>query len=332
MSRVPAISVITPVWNGLPYIKEGIESVLAQEFQNWELLIGDNGSTDGTREYLAGLTDSRIRIYHHETNRGISGNLNFLFAKATAPLAYILCADDYFRPKGLTDVMAEWDSSKPSVAFIAFNPDPCACKIKEYGYNTLPKSIGPAESRLAFFLFGNFTGNLSNVSVKVSAVNSTGGFVDHLKTALDFEMWQTLAKTNDLILSKKDVVFVRMHQGSATHYMTQKGDDYGQLITIYEDLLEQLPNEYIRKRLVSYFNTQIVSQYFRTAIKYALSGRFAFMKNVLKVKSPLLWNTWSQLLICTPLALSPGLREYFGVKWAQNFMNQRKLKQGEFDS
>ena len=64
--------------------------------------------------------------------------------------------------------------------------------------------------------------------------------------------------------------------------MTQKGDDYGQLITIYEDLLEQLSIEYKRKKLISYFNTQICSQYFRTAIKYALSGRFAFMKAVLR--------------------------------------------------
>ena len=120
-------------------------------------------------------------------------------------------------------------------------------------------------------------------------------------------MWRRLAKKNDLILSPKNVVFVRTHEGSATHYLTQKGDDYGQLITIYEDLLEQLSIEYKRKKLISYFNTQICPQYFRTAMKYALSGRFAFMKAVLKAKSPLLWNIWSQLLICTPLALSPSV-------------------------
>ena len=325
MSVLPAISIITPVWNGLPYIKECIASVLAQEFQNWEMLIGDNGSSDGTREYLAEQTDPRIHIYYHEVNHGISGNLNFLFAKANAPLAYILGADDYFHPKGLSDVMDEWGSSGPNVAFIWFNPDAGICKLKQYGYNTLPKNISPTESRLAFFLFGNFTGNISNVSVKVLEINSAGGFVDHLKTAQDFAMWRRLAKKNDLILSDKNVVFVRTHPGSATHYMTRKGDDYGQLITIYEDLLEQLSIEYNRKKLISYFNTQISSQYFRTAIKYALAGRFAFMKAVLKAKSPLLWNVWSQLLICTPLALAPSLREYLGVKWAQNFMDQNKM-------
>jgi glycosyltransferase involved in cell wall biosynthesis len=325
MSVVPAISIITPVWNGLPYIKECIASVLAQEFQNWEMLIGDNGSTDGTREYLAEQTDSRIHIYYHEANHGISGNLNFLFAKANGPLAYILCSDDYFHPKGLSDVIGEWASSRPRVSFICFNPDPGNSRLYQYAYNTLSKNISPAESRLAFFLFGNFTANLSNVSVKVLEVNSAGGFVDHLKTMQDFAMWRRLAKKNDLILSDKNAVFVRKHQGSATHYMTQKGDDYGQLITVYEDLVDELSIEYQRKKLIAYFNTQICPQYFRTAIKYALAGRFAFMKAVLKAKSPLLWNIWSQLLICTPLALAPSLREYLGVKWAQNFMDQNKM-------
>ena len=52
MPAVPAISIITPVWNGLPYIKECVESVIAQDFQDWELIIGDNASEDGTSEYL----------------------------------------------------------------------------------------------------------------------------------------------------------------------------------------------------------------------------------------------------------------------------------------
>ncbi len=325
MSTVPAISIITPVWNGLPYIKECIGSVLAQEFQNWEMLVGDNGSTDGTREYLSGQTDSRIHIYNHKVNLGISGNLNFLFAKATAPLAYILCADDYFHPNGLSYVISEWSSSKPSVVFICFSPDAGDSKLRRYSHSVLPENIPASKSRLAFFLFGNFTGNVSNVSVKVSAVNSTGGFVGHLKTAQDFEMWCRLSKDNDVILSRKNVVYVRRHQAAATNYMTQKGEDYGPLISIYEDLIEQLSIDYERRKLMSYFNTQICSQYFRTAIKYALSGRLTFMKTVLKTKSPILWNVWSQLLICTPLALSENLREYIGIKLARNFMDKDKM-------
>ena len=76
MSVVPTISILTPVWNGLPYIKECVDSVFAQEFQDWELIISDNGSTDGTRDYLDTLKDQRVRIFKQEKNLGIDGNLN----------------------------------------------------------------------------------------------------------------------------------------------------------------------------------------------------------------------------------------------------------------
>ncbi len=70
MSVVPAISIITPVWNGLPYIKECVESVLAQDFQDWEMIVGDNASEDGTSEYLRTLNDPRIKVFRHEKNLG----------------------------------------------------------------------------------------------------------------------------------------------------------------------------------------------------------------------------------------------------------------------
>src|SRR5208282_2137762 len=91
-----AVSIITPVWNGLPFLKACVESVQAQRFEDWELLISDDGSTDGSREWLANLPDPRIRIFEQSRNLGIFGNLNFLFDRAIAPVSQILCQDDYF--------------------------------------------------------------------------------------------------------------------------------------------------------------------------------------------------------------------------------------------
>lgn len=325
MSTIPAISIITPVWNGVPYIKECVASVQAQEFEDWELLIGDNASTDGTSHYLQGLTDPRIHVYRHENNLGISGNLNFLVAKAKAPLAYILCADDYFHPGGLTRVMEEWRSSNADVAFICFRAGTGGSRVNEYAYSVLPKNISPKFSPLAFFLFGNFTGNISNVSVRVAALNSTKGFAAHLKTAQDFEMWRTLASKSDVVLTEGKVVYARVHEGSASYPQLTKGDAYPQLITIYEVLVEQLSKDYDRRELVAYFNTQICPQYYRTGIKYALLGKYTYLKAVIRARSSILWKTWMQLLICVPLAISQDLREYLVVKRAKNFVRQSKM-------
>ena len=121
MTSTPAISIITPVWNGLPYIKETVDSVLADDFQDWELLIGDNCSTDGTREYLQTLTDPRIRVFPYEKNFGVYYSIRFLWSKALAPIAVGLCADDYFYPGALNNVLDSWKNVDPDTAYITYN-------------------------------------------------------------------------------------------------------------------------------------------------------------------------------------------------------------------
>ncbi|WP_083596579.1 glycosyltransferase family 2 protein [Cnuella takakiae] len=56
----PTISIITIVYNGMPYLEDCIESILKQEISTWELLISDDGSTDGSRAYLRSINDPRI--------------------------------------------------------------------------------------------------------------------------------------------------------------------------------------------------------------------------------------------------------------------------------
>ena len=86
---MPRISVLMPVYNGMPYIPDAVESVLAQDEQDWELVISDNGSTDSTRDYLRSLQDPRIRVHLQQANLGIFGNLNFLLAQQH--LIWIAC-------------------------------------------------------------------------------------------------------------------------------------------------------------------------------------------------------------------------------------------------
>lgn len=326
MNSVPEISIITPVWNGLPFIKECIESVLSQEFKNWELLVGDNCSTDGTREYLSQLSDPRIHVFKHEKNLGIYGNLNFLISKANAPLAYFLCADDYFYPEGLRNIMADWKSAGPSVAYICFNSKDSLSysKLMRYSHSVMAHRLSPEMSRLAFFLFGNFPGNLSNMSVRVEAIRKGGGFANHLKSAGDFEMWSRLAEKSDIVVTDTKSAFVRRHEGVASNYLNKNGEQYPQQIAIFEDLINQLSPSYDRKNLISYFNIGICSFHFRRAIKSALFGNFAYMKVMFSAKSPILWPKWKQLFTCFPLGFAEQGRESLSLHLAKNFINQSK--------
>src|SRR4051812_25908670 len=93
--EVPEVSVIIPVYNGSAYIAEAIDSVLMQSDVAFEIVVGDNGSTDDTVPIIRRIADQRIVLVEGKSNLGIYGNLRRLFALARAPLVKILCADDW---------------------------------------------------------------------------------------------------------------------------------------------------------------------------------------------------------------------------------------------
>ena len=71
----PAVSVLLPVFNGAAYIRESVESILAQTFQDFELIIIDDGSLDDSAHIIEGINDPRIRLYR-QANQGLPATLN----------------------------------------------------------------------------------------------------------------------------------------------------------------------------------------------------------------------------------------------------------------
>ena len=326
MNSTPAISIATPVWNGLPYIKETVESVLAQDFQDWELLIGDNDSTDGTRDFLRTLTDPRIHVFLHEKNMGAYKNIAFLFAKATAPVVIGLGADDYFLPGGLATVVREWEKASPDTAYISFNwkKRKDHSRLARYSYEVMPKKLDTLNSTLAFFLFGCFPGNLSEISTRVGLFNSADGFVEHMKYTADFEFWSRIGKTYSAILCDADITFVRRHDRVASTYMSSKGEAFAQRREVYERLIDELSPYYERKKLIDYYNIETRSFQLRDAIRAILQGQFANLKAFMNSKSSIFWPKWRQLIVCLPLALYEDGRLRASVSMAKKIVNHRK--------
>lgn len=245
MTSSPAISIITPVWNGLPYIRECVDSLCSQSFEDWEMIISDNGSTDGTIAYLDSLTDKRIRVFKQEKNLGIFGNLNFLVSQPSAPLLYILCADDYFLPGGLNTVINAWKDKQPTTGLLRFNWTKARHGTgKSISYHVLPKLMGPTDSSFYFFLFGCIQGNLSNVSVRTSAIALTGTFNERLPYAGDYEYWIRLGRKTNFELVEDEVCFVRRHPGVASNYLNKNGELIAQSTQVRSSLFENLKDGY----------------------------------------------------------------------------------------
>ena len=116
----PAVSIGLPVHNGERYIRQAVESVLAQTWSDWELIISDNGSTDATEAictaYAAG--DSRIRYYRYETNFGAAWNYNHVLSQACGPYFKWLAHDDVILPNYLAKCLETFAKAPLDVVLV----------------------------------------------------------------------------------------------------------------------------------------------------------------------------------------------------------------------
>lgn len=95
------VSIGLPVYNGADYLEAAIQSVLNQTFTDFELIISDNGSTDGTQEICEAFQakDNRVKYYRQPENLGASKNFNFTVDAANASYFAWLSHDDYLAPE-----------------------------------------------------------------------------------------------------------------------------------------------------------------------------------------------------------------------------------------
>lgn len=238
-----SISIIMPCYNGLRYIKQAVESVIAQTHADWELLISDDGSKDGTREYLASLNDSRIKVFYQEKNLGIFGNLNFLFANASYPISQFLCQDDYFvNDDSLAYIVNEWSELPKEVVYMrtSHGVDSKKSNLAQYEMQVLPAIVSPQSSSFYFYIFGNIPGNLSNLSLRTAIVQQHGWFRLDLPYAGDFEFWSRVGRKDCWAISKHYVVSVRSHSEQASFTLNKKGELLAQLREVVEGLYQTL--------------------------------------------------------------------------------------------
>jgi glycosyltransferase involved in cell wall biosynthesis len=121
----PLVSVIIPAYNAERYIRETIESALAQTYKNLEVVVGDDGSTDGTRAVVEELAarDPRVK-YFSQKNAGQSAARNLAIAHARGTYVAFLDADDLFLPTKLEE----------QVGYLEAHPDcgACYCDINHF--------------------------------------------------------------------------------------------------------------------------------------------------------------------------------------------------------
>ena len=108
------LTITLPVYNGMPYVEDAVESILAQTHDDFHFLIIDDGSRDGSTEYLKSINDSRVHLIVRE-NRGLGATLNQLFAESETEYVVRMDSDDVCAPDRLQKMVAFIDSNNDFV-------------------------------------------------------------------------------------------------------------------------------------------------------------------------------------------------------------------------
>ena len=205
------LSILMPAYNAERYIGHAIESVLSQTFEDFELLVIDDGSTDRTAEVVRSYTDPRIRIIRQE-NQGIAGALNRGLKEAQSDLIVRFDADDVCYPERL----------EKQYRFMWENPDYILAGSMvdymdmdgKYLFTHRPPATSDAAIRRLSYKVCPFIH--SSVIYRRDAVLEAGGYNPHAHGFEDHLLWRTLVKRG-LVCNMTDVLMqVRFNPGSVT--------------------------------------------------------------------------------------------------------------------
>lgn len=194
----PLVSVVMPAYNCAAYIAEAIDSVLRQTYENWELLIVDDGSEDGTAEVVGRYTDPRIRYSRNPENSGAAVSRNNGIAAAGGEYIAFLDSDDVWLPEKL----------ERQIAFMRQNGIAFCCaayeKMDEAGKRTGRKCVPPKKvGYTGCLLYGNSIGNSTAVydCKKLGRV-----YAPDIKKRNDFALWLKVLRLEERCFGMRDVL------------------------------------------------------------------------------------------------------------------------------
>ncbi len=192
-SAAPTVSVLVKCYQHAPYVRQTIESVLAQSFQDFEIVVTDDGSTDGTADVIRSFNDPRIRLECWPDNRGISTAMNAAIARARGRYLAILNSDDWALPGRLRRQVGFLETH-PEVSLVFGVPrmvDEQGLPTTGFNDFTLPlrfESFSRREWLRYFFHHGNVL-NAPSAMIRREAYAAAGQYDPRLANLQDFDMW-----------------------------------------------------------------------------------------------------------------------------------------------
>ncbi|MBP1739919.1 MAG: glycosyl transferase, family [Deltaproteobacteria bacterium] len=240
---MPKVSVIIPSYNRLPALKEALDSVLRQDFEDFELIVVDDGSTDGTAEEIERY-GGRVRVLRYPENRGVSAARNRGILNARGKYIAFLDSDDLWVKGKL----------KIQVTFLDENPHYPLCYTDEIWIRK-GKRVNPKikHAKYSGWIFEKClplcTISPSSAMMRRTLFSKVGLFDEALQVCEDYDFWLRVAARFPIFFIDRKLIIKR---GGHPDQLSQRswGNDRYRVIAL-EKLLSEAPLSPEQKEMVS---------------------------------------------------------------------------------
>jgi len=265
--RSPAVSVCIPTFNGAPWIREAIESALAQDFSDLEVVVCDDASSDDTAELAGQFRDERVRVVAYPDRVGMARNWNRSVMASKGAYIKFLMQDDRLAP-GCVGRMLEVLRESPAIGMVFCSRDLALDEPHDPASVLFARRFGELHSRLGPLarvndgqaLFAamqrdrfrdNMIGEPTAVMVSREALVKLGLFNVQLQQLTDLEMWLRIASSYRVGFIAEPLATFRVHGRSASSSNERSGSGWLDRVWLIEGLRTRVG---IRVWLLTYAN------------------------------------------------------------------------------
>jgi glycosyltransferase involved in cell wall biosynthesis len=228
---VPKVSVITAAYNHVAFIRQSIESALSQTYRDFEHIVVDDGTTDGTAEVLHTF-GNQIK-YIRQDNRGAHAAINTGIRASTGEYIAILDSDDAWLPQKLERQMAAFDE-RPDAGMV-YSQARIMYKDGDIDPNLI---IGePLDPVRPFegLLINNRIPALTAL-IKRSCLDDVGSFLENLKGVADWELWLRISSRWPIAFVPEPLAIYRVHGRNTYHQLVQSGHLIRERLLVLKDI------------------------------------------------------------------------------------------------
>ncbi|MBA2318873.1 MAG: glycosyltransferase family 2 protein [Euzebyales bacterium] len=239
MSAEPTVSVVVPTRNRVDMLQQTLRTILAQDAL-LEVIVVDEGSTDGTQETLRGWRDPRLRLVRHDTPQGLPAARNAGIARCGGAVIGFCDDDDLWLPDKLTLQLAAMRAAASPWAFggaMTFSDGPRLLHL------TPPPTPTRAVERLPWE--NTVPGGGSNAIVAADVLREVGGFDPMLRSLEDWDLWIRLAQVATPAVVDRPLIAYREHGGNMSRKIPTMMDSARILDERYATLRDGEPLDWV---------------------------------------------------------------------------------------